>query len=206
MNLNPDQDAPTLPEIDQSLLDAAFAEATPDELEAKILALTDPQMISLLDEAMAPEANEQLTQRILAATQQHMRPGTVPTATPSQTVSVFARIGPTAFRYAAAAAIALAVGLGVYFVSQASDDADTTIANTTGGVDDENASDTSGADPDWLASEQYASTDGFFDSATSPVEEALDGLADSLDDVNISRETLWAELDAYEQFLTEIES
>ena len=57
MNLNPNQPDPGMPDetIDASLLDAALAEPTPAELEAKILALTDPSMVSLLDAALAPE-------------------------------------------------------------------------------------------------------------------------------------------------------
>ena len=53
-------------------------------------------------------------------------------------------------------------------------------------------------DPDWLTNE-YADNTDFFDSD-------LDDIADGLDDVTISRDTIWSELDAYEQFLTEIAS
>ena len=134
MNFKPDQDDQATPAIDEALLDEALAEETPAELEAKILALTDPQMLSLLDEAMAPEigqqSNEQLNDRILAATQQHMRPGSVPIKQPAHSGGVLARIGPSTFRYAAAAAIALAIGLGVYFVNQDPTDTDNTLVQT----------------------------------------------------------------------------
>lgn len=198
MNLNPNQPDET---IDETLLDEALAEATPEELEAKILALTDPEMLSLLDEAMAPEADDQLTQRILVATQSSMTPGTVPITEPASDTVVLARIGPMTFRYAAAAAIALAIGLGVYFVSQGPDDTDTIIADDTGtpdtpGVVGDDALD---AQADWLPQEALAVAEDIF--GDSP-----DGLDDAGDSATITRDTLWAELDAYEQFLDDIES
>ncbi|MEO0477530.1 MAG: hypothetical protein AAF085_16425 [Planctomycetota bacterium] len=201
MNLNPDQPDDT---IDESLLNEALGEATPEELEAKILALTDPAMLSLLDEAMAPEADEQLTQRILVATRSSMQPGTVPIAEPTGDTAVLARIGPSNFRYAAAAAIALAVGLGVYFVSQGPDEADNTIA---GGNETPDAPVVAQDEtvPDWLTDEQYADTGDLFEDA-SPALDDLEDVVDGLDDVTITRDTLWAELDAYEQFLDDIES
>ena len=201
MNLNPNQPDET---IDETLLDEALSEATPEELEAKILALTDPQMLGLLDEAMAPEADDQLTQRILAATQSSMKPGTVPIAEPAKDTAVLARIGPMTFRYAAAAAIALAVGLGVYFVSQGPEDTDSIVLDdpdnpaTTVVVED----DASDVDPDWLTDEQFAEAQGIFDDTPSPAFDALE--AD--DSATIPRDTRWAELDAYEQFLDDIES
>lgn len=197
MNIKPNNPTPGSGEtIDESLLNEALAEATPEALEAKILALTDPSMLSLLDEALAPEpASDQLTQRILAATSpaQQDAPG------------VLARIGPATFRYAAAAAIVLAVGLGVYFVNQEPADTDNSFVKTPDTpiiVDDAAATD----DPDWLTQEQYASSADYFDAETELIEDALNSVADSLDEVTITRDTLWAELDAYEQFLDDIES
>lgn len=204
MTTNPNQPDDT---IDDALLDEALAQATPAQLEAKILELTDPTMLSLLDEVLAPQADDQLTQRILASTQQHMRPGTVPVAQPTQpvhTTGVLARIGPSTFRYAAAAAIALAVGLGVWFVNQDPDESiDPPFADNTPAVVDDNAS---GSDPDWLSDELLASSEGVFGSETSQLEDVLEDATAELDDVTISRDTLWAELDAYEQFLDDIES
>jgi hypothetical protein len=215
MNLNPNNPTPGRSDdtIDDALLDEALAEATPEELEAKILALTDPAMLSLLDEAMAPEAaSDQLTQRILAATVDQQTSDTSPRLagsaarraghTPS---TVLARIGPSTFRYAAAAAIALAAGLGVYFLNQDPVDTGGLIAgngDVTGVVED----DTYTTDPDWLTDEQLASDVDYFEEATDPIESVLQDAADSLDDFAITRDTLWAELDAYEAFLDEIES
>ena len=204
MNLNPNQ--PDLPQdadpIDEALLDEALAEPTPAELEAKILELTDPQMLSLLDEALAPEAvPDGLTQRILAAT----TAGLSHVEAHDESPAVVARIGPSVFRYAAAAAIALAVGLGVYYINQGPEGTNSTIATSvvtpSGTVDDTNDDSL----PDWMGDDQFAST-GYFDSATSPLEDVLEEAADSLEGVSITRDTLWAELDAYEQFLDDIES
>lgn len=198
MNLNPNNPTPGTngETIDESLLDEALAEATPEELEAKIIALTNPPMLSLLDEALAPEpASDQLTQRILAATN----------AAQGEASSVLARIGPSTFRYAAAAAIAIAVGLGVYFVNQGPDATDSTFVNTPDTpsiVEDAVATD----DADWLAQEQLASDTDYFDETTELIEDALNNVADGIDDFTITRESLWAELDAYEQFLDDIES
>lgn len=200
MNLNPNNPTPGTDDetIDESLLNEALAEATPEELEAKILALTDPPMMSLLDEALAPEpASDELTQRILAAT------------SPAQqdAPSVLARIGPATFRYAAAAAIVLAVGIGVYFVNQEPVDTGNSIAKAPdASIVVEDDIDSSVDDPDWLTQEQYASSADYFDAETELIEDALNSVADSLDDATITRDTLWAELDAYEQFIDDIES
>ena len=203
MNFNP-EDNPT-PGINDDLLDEALAHETPEELEAKILALTDPKMLSLLNEAMAPEANDQLSHRILSATRQHMQPGSVPIAGLADESGVIARIGPMTFRYAAAAAIALAVGLGVYYINQGPEDTGTSIAEApdTPSVEDVVADTTL---PDWLTDDQYAADDDYFEGTTSPLEEVLEDAADSLEDVTITRDTLWAELDAYEQFIDDFES
>ena len=219
MNLNPNQPddtAPGTPGIDQALLDEALAEATPDELEAKILALTDPAMLSLLDEAMAPETpSDQLTQRILAATTDPQTgvPSSTPSprlagsaarrADPEPTTGVLARIGPATFRYAAAAAIVLAIGLGIWFANQTPDPTIPSVANNDNTPEVSNDPST---DPDWLTDEQLASSTVSFDGTTEPITEVLEDAADSLDDVAITRDTLWAELDAYEAFLDEMES
>lgn len=194
MNLNPNQPEET---IDASLLDEALAQATPAELEAKILALTDPPMLSLLEEALAPEqASDELTQRILAATTDQAQ---------HETPAVLAHIGPSTFRYAAAAVILLAVGLGVWFVNQDPADTDDSFAidpDTPGVVNNDASMD----EPDWLVQEQFVSETVYFDSTTGSSEGTLEDAADGLDDVTITRDTLWAELDAYEQFLDEFES
>lgn len=196
MNLNPNQPDPTNEPIDETLLDEALAEPTPAELEAKILELTDPQMLSLLDEALAPEeASDALTQRILAAT----------SPASADELVVVARIGPSMLRYAAAAAIVLAVGLGVYFISQDPESAESTLAGNTdtpGTVEDDVQPDDTG----WLTEEQFVAQADYFSSATDPVAETLDSASDSLDNAAITRDTLWAELDAFEAFLDEFES
>ncbi|MBX2851044.1 MAG: hypothetical protein KTR15_04775 [Phycisphaeraceae bacterium] len=201
MNLNPNQPDET---IDEALLDEALSEATPAELEAKILALTDPAMLSLLDEAMAPESpGDQLTQRILAATRDNMQPGTVPTPQPAHEAGVLARIGPSTIRYAAAAAILLAIGLGIWFANQTPGPTTPPITGnggTPGVANDETT------DPDWLVDEQLASDADYFGGTTEPIEGVLEDAANSLEDMAITRDTLWADLDAYEAFLDEIES
>ncbi|MEM9348316.1 MAG: hypothetical protein AAGB26_17040 [Planctomycetota bacterium] len=209
MNLNqPDET------IDDALLDEALSEATPAELESKILALTDPAMLSLLDEAMAPEttplADDHLTQRILAATQASMKPGTVPITEPANGMGVLARIGPTAFRYAAAAAIALAVGWGVWFISQTPGSTTPPMADNTNTPDvvaPDQANDGT-AEPDWLGDDYLASADDTVDLFGSDLGQAEDDfdMLDSLDDITVTRDTIWDELDAYEQFLSDIES
>lgn len=216
MNRNPN---PSDEVIDDALLNEALAEPTPAELEAKILALTDPAMLSLLDEALAPEApSDQLTQRILAATTAQLTGDATNVSSPRLAGSevrrasvggtqpaVLARIGPSTYRYAAAAAIALAVGLGIYFLNQDPANTGNSIAktpDTSVGTQDG----ASPATPDWLVNEQVVSNTDYFGSATDPIQAALDNVADSLDNVTITRDTLWAELDAYEAFLDEIES
>lgn len=200
MNFNPNQ--PDLPQdagpIDDALLDDALAEPTPAELEAKILDLTDPQMLSLLDEAMAPEAVPTgLNERILAATAAAQSPVELHVEASVESPAVLARISPATFRYAAAAAIALAVGLGVWFTNQESIDSESLIAGVIN-MPSVSSEETSEDDPDWLTGEYAANTDFF--------ESDLDDIADGLNDATISRDTIWSELDAYEQFLTEIAS
>eukprot|EP00752_Nemacystus_decipiens_P014520 g12929.t1 len=177
---------------------APLSEQTPAELEAKILELTDPQMLSLLDEALMPEQpSDALTQRILAAT----------TGQPADTDAspgMLARIGPTSLRYAAAAAIVLAVGLGVYFINQEQEASDNSIADNTDPIDlmDDEAP---LEDADWLAQEQFVYEADYFSRETDPISDALDSASDSLDDAAITRDTLWAEFDAFEAFLDEFD-
>ena len=212
MNFKPNQDDHATPAdgIDESLLDQALAEQAPDELEAKILALTDPQMLALLDEAMAPEPNEQLNDRILAATSAYTSPRLAGSAARRAGIdsppNVLARIGPMRLRYAAAAAILLAIGMGTWLANQAPDEAGPSISDATGATDVEPDGIAEEGLPDWVSDERYASNDDYFQSATSPLEQALKDVTDSLDGVSISRDTLWAELDAYEQFLDDVES
>lgn len=216
MNLNPNQPDPGMPDetIDASLLDAALAEPTPAELEAKILALTDPSMVSLLDAALAPEpASDELTQRILAATSPDSSPRLAGSAARRAGIqpapTVLARIGPATFRFAAAAAIAVAAGLGVWFVNQGPGDTDRMVAGAIEtpdvAADDDNTTDDA-SDPDWLAQEQYVSSAQYFGDETEQIEDVLNSVADGLDDATITRDTLWAEFDAYVAFLDDIES
>lgn len=190
--------------LDDALLDEALGQATPADLEAKILSLTDPQMLWLLDEALAPEpACDDLTRRILAATGAAGRPANGIGAIDG--VGVLARIGPSTLRYASAAAIALAVGLGLWFANRDPVDTSSTFAtkyNTPSVAEDH----TAGDDPAWLSDEQYASSTNFFDNAIQSIESTLNGLTENIDDASITRDTLWAELDAYEQFLDDTES
>lgn len=206
---NPSEPADPLDPRDEALLEEALAEPTPAELDAKILALTDPQTVSLLDEALAPEALPQgLNERILAATMRQARGAPrAGEAFPDQRTdqrtgqrAVLARLGPTTLRYAAAAAIALAVGLGVWFANR-----DAAVTNDTLATAVQTPAPTS--DP--LLDDEDAATqwlDSEFALADDLLGSGIDELTDSVDDLTISRDSIWSELEAYEQFLSDIES
>lgn len=116
MNLNPTQPDPThLPEdpaMAELVGDALAADASPADLESRVLALTDPSLNALLDEVLgAEELPAGLTDRVLVAalsaaeSSRDQRP-------------VLARIGFQALRYTAAAAVVVAAGLGIYVATQ----------------------------------------------------------------------------------------
>ncbi|MEM1353714.1 MAG: hypothetical protein AAGC44_10160 [Planctomycetota bacterium] len=114
--MNPHEPAPTDPPDDPAIAelvgDALAADASPADLEARVLALTDPSLNALLDEVLvADELPAGLHDRVLAATR-----GALEEA--DTTPPVLARIGLPALRYAAAAAVIAAAGLGVYVATQ----------------------------------------------------------------------------------------
>ena len=207
MNTSPNQPAPQDDELDPRLLDEALgAGASPEDLEAKVLALTDPRLNALLDEALAPEAApEQLADRILAAT----TPGSAAAQTEQNDApAVLARIGVSPWRYAAAAVIALAAGGGLWWISQQPDTGSTqsggTIADLT---PDRPAGTPELPELDQELADEFDSADGLlFADAALPVQNTLETVAEDINDVTITRDTLWSDMDAYEQFLTEIET
>ena len=185
--------------LDPAMLAQALAEPTPDDLEQRVLALTDPQTLSLLDEALAPEAAnapEQLNDRILAAT----LPGYTSQYTEEQTPAVIGRITPAStWRYAAAAAIVLATGLGLWFINNQN--------GSTPHVADQNKANTSQTEiaeidiPD--------ASPALFAEVTSGIESDIQAVADSIQsiqDTTINQKTIWSEIEAYEQFVTDLES
>lgn len=209
--LQDDLIAPAL--LDQALGIKVIMPEAVDELEAKVLALTDPKTLSLLDEALAPEtANEQdLSEKIIAATTQ----GATIQASPQ--ADVLGRIGFTAWRYAAAAAIVLATGIAVWFISkEPGTTSPTEVANhaqdplDTIPTPDTNAPNSSRGDksdinPDTL--QEQAST--FFADATSNIERRIQNVSDDLDNLGtttIDQDDIWTDLDAYGQFLSDLET
>lgn len=135
------------PALDAAVRDALAADHSPAELEQRILALTDPSFNVLLDEALAlDELPAGLTDRVLAATS--------PTGAPvsAQASPVLARIGFPVMRYAAAAAVVFAAGLGIYVASQ---------SQQASGPDDSLADNTpaNAADTEQSFDEYFASTD-----------------------------------------------
>ncbi|MFN3165454.1 MAG: hypothetical protein ACE37H_00150 [Phycisphaeraceae bacterium] len=182
----------------EAQLDALLAEEaelsrqTPAQLEAKVLALTDPRMQSLLDEALAPpEAPASLAERIVAATS----PGAVarPRVEPSPR-AVLARIGPAGGRYAAAAAIVLAAGVGMWWLGQRTEPVGE-VARTP----------TPSAQP---LEELFvaAQADPLFDDATDRVQTQIQAVAERIDGYAIDRESIWSDMDEYEQFLSDLET
>lgn len=193
--MNPQQphhpEEPTLDEHEAQLLDEALGvHHTPEQLEAKVLAMTDPQFIGLLDEALAPQAPVGLAQKIIAAT----GPGQANSTKDAQP-AVIARIGFSSWRYAAAAAIVLAAGVGLWWAGQGPDTPEQPIAGNTENIDP----------AQWTEVEQFAASDELFEQATQSVEATIQSVTDTLDGVTIDRDAIWSDLDAYEQFLTDIE-
>lgn len=134
MNLhNPNPTPETPPGTNDPALEAAIREAlaadhSPAELEQRIFALTDPSFNALLNEALAvDELPAGLTGKILAATS----PAQAPVS--AQAKPVLARIGFPVMRYAAAAAVVFAAGLGIYVASQSQQatDPSNTLADNT---------------------------------------------------------------------------
>lgn len=184
------------------LLDEALAEPTSESLEQKILALTDPQTLSLLDEALRVEApdrlNEKVLEKLLAASAPDAR--RVAESAPPVLARIAPATRPATWRYAAAAAIVLAAGLGLWYGSAS-------VSPTASPTDNLANRDTPAAPQtarlDQLTFEQEPA---LFTDATGRVETELRALSDTLDADNIDRDTIWSDMDAYEQFLSDIEA
>lgn len=171
--------------------EGADAQIAPEELEAKVLALTDPQMLALLDEAMAPEpAPARLADNILAATMPGAR-----RETEAERTGVLARIDPMTWRYAAAAAIVLAAGVGLWWSGQSTDVGNPEIADNNNGVESLPEDFVDQARPEIL-----------FASATEQVEAKLTDVSDRLNDYKTDRQDIWSDMDGYEQFLADFET
>jgi|GEM_PF-2349504 len=199
MNPNPEHPEPLNAGIDPLLLnEAAQPEFAPQDLEAKILCLTDPAMLSLLDAACAPEAAPQgLAQRILAATA-----GASAHADSAEPM-VIARIGFgfATWRYAVAAGIVLAAGAGLWWVAQQGGEPQAPrLANVITTPSDDPTAETADA---WTQSLSYGN--GLFADATSPVQNTIETLSEDLRSGTLEVDSIWSDMDAYEQFLSETE-
>ena len=200
---NPTTDAPTdaltdalEAQIDALLAEEAKAQPVPAELEDKVIALTDPQLLALMDEALAPdEAPAQLVEKIITATQSATQPDTHRQA-PIEQPAVIARIGSSNWRYAAAAAIVLAAGAGLWWAGTHSTAPDNEITDNRD-------------EPRTIAQliEDIHNTDNqpLFETATDAIEANLQAVADRMDGYAIDRETIWSDMDDYEQFLADFE-
>lgn len=183
-NTHAQPDRPNDPELDaiEALLEEeAACNPTPTDLESKVLALTDPRLLSLLDEALAPQAEpDQLAERIIAATSPKQRD-----TTDEPQRAVLGRIDPAGWRYAAAAAIVLATGIGLWWSGQhaAVDRAPNPIAELI---------------PDW---DEQDETQPLFVDATGSLDSALDAVAEHLDDYAGRDDSIWSDMDGYEDFL-----
>jgi len=172
--------------------DAERSRRAPAELEAKVLALTDARVLSLLDEALAPgEAPASLTDRIVAATSPVA--STARRAEPAPR-GVLARIGPTGWRYAAAAAVVLAAGLGMWWLGQTAEPNNplARVAEPGGQTPD-----------DFFASDE---AQPLFDDATQDVQTKIQAVAERIDGYAIDRDSIWSDMDEYEQFVSELET
>lgn len=194
---DPEQTDPTPEPFDAELAalladDADHARQAPPRLEAKVMALTDPAILSLLDEALAPApAPHQLSDKIIAATlqgaaQQHIAPRG----------AVIGRIGPSTWRYAAAAAIVLAACAGLWWAGQQGDP-----ANNDGMTVKPDTPQT----PD-LSEDYFALSTTPFDDEASEIEAAIEVVSERIDGyTTINRDTLWSDIDGYEQFVSTFE-
>lgn len=189
------------------LLDEALAEPSNQTLEQQVLALTDPQTLSLLDEALRVEAPDRLNEKILDKTLEQTLEQALTAAAPDgrrggtlDAPPVLARIRPaTTWRYAAAAAITLAAGVGLWF-------ANTPVSPTNSSSDNlANRDNTTAGDTERLDEITFEQETALFTEATDRFETETRALSETLD-TRIDRDTIWSDMDAYEQFLSDIES
>lgn len=200
MTHNPNQPNPLDAGLDEALLNEALghdAVANTDALEQKVLALTSPDQLALLDEALAPQATpDKLAERIIAQT----TPGTL--AITEARPAVLAPIGFSAQWLAIAAAVLLTGGVVLWFVSPLGSETPQPIANQQDNT----------APPETFVqiaenpNDEIAQETELFAEATSALESAIQGVSDDRDADPINRDTIWSELDAYDQFLTDIEA
>ena len=178
--------------------EAARAQQTPSELEAKVLALTEPSLLSLLDEALAPEseaAPDGLAEKIIAAT----TPGAAAHAEHEQP-AVIGRIGPSPWRYAAAAAVVLVAGVGLWWAGQP--------GTNDGGGDGTEMVNNPNNNPavDVVDLLDYTADEPMFADVTEPIGAALNNVSQRIDGYAIDRETIWSDMDDYEAFLSDLEA
>jgi len=206
MNLKPNQpdpaSEPNAADFDEALLNEALRSGpTPQDLEAKVLSLTDPRLLSLLDEALAPEAApKQLADRIIAATM----PGAIAQNTTTHTAdaqpTVIGRIGFSTWRYAAAAVFAAAATAGIWWLTQQGGKPEN---GTDQPLVEQSAPSTT---PEWTGSEFAEVSETYFAEATLPVETALQNVSEDFDRFTSDSGAIWSDFDNYEQFLSEIET
>ncbi len=200
--MNHDPTNPPVPDpIDEQLdallaEEAARAQQTPSELEAKVLALTEPAFLSLLDEALAPEsvpAPDQLAEKIIAATTPEHATHAV-----REQPAVIERIGPSPWRYAAAAAVVLAAGAGLWWAGQPGTndggDGGTEMAKTLNNITDE------------LVFPDYTTDEPMFADVTEQIDAAFNNVSQRIDGYAIDRDTIWSDMDDYEAFLSDFEA
>ena len=129
---------------------------------------------------------------------------------------MLARIGPSPWRYAAAAVIALAAGVGLLWVMQQDS---TTDAPDNGqiAVDDTDTPTNSDLDapltPDAQDIELAAidpTEEDLFPEVTQSVQTALDDLSDGIDAAGINTDDIWADIwsdmNDYDAFLADLET
>lgn len=217
-DLNPDPaDAELDRELDRALSAALAppAEQDVEALSAKIVALTDPQMMSLLDQALAADVESdvqadadqhaQRCQRILAVTQPYLA-----THAAAYDRSIVGRIGLIASprriaAYAAAAAIALVAGLVIWQLNQ------TSTAPDRLAVLDGSSSFADADNLDAIDLDQALAQPDYFADATARLESQIQSVANDITDSDldanaIDRDTIWADMDSYQQFLVEVEA
>lgn len=190
--------------IDEELLNAALAEPAPAGLDAKILELTDPHMLSLLDEALAPEPmDDGLTQRILAAINDPM---------PSERPAVLARISRVTMRYTVAAVLTLGICFGAWLWVSLGGQEHEQVATRPAIANDgtpslvEDTPSLSAADVPEALIRDLAMGNNFFEDTASALPNPLTTTPSETPQETISHDTFWLELDAYEQFLSDMEA
>lgn len=233
MNQNPEQPGTPNTPGDEAFDDALLAQAAQPEhspealeqLQARVLGLTDPRLMSLLDEALAPEADQDaaagdaLADRIIAATTPDaaLMPRAQTAGSADNPPAVIGRIGIGSYAAAIAAIaaiLALAAGVGLWWASQQTETTDNrhvelapdnnqpnkAIANNDNdpgqpGMPDET---------NWPATDEtYAAGDDVFADVTASFEQAFEEFNDAYESLSLDDETLWPDSDAYDELFSD---